>query len=182
VADARCDNVLVRPPPGGLVEGQRRPKVLRLVRGGDWYVADRGRFEKIGSGDLSVRDLKAVRADLRESAGADAVFVCVARPREVEQVLTHRWGTRRITWSTRLKKPIAPKLAWVARGARLALLPGDGIVWVDGERLFTPGETVPLPWTDPPVELKVVRPKTVRTALKTAVGPKGPRRAVIDQE
>ncbi len=144
-------------------------------------MADRGRFERIGSGDLSVRDLKAVRADLRESAGPDAVFVCVARPREVEQVLSHRWGTRRITWSARLSKPIAPKLSSVARGARLALLPGEGIVWVDGERLFAPGEVVPLPWTDPPVELKVVRPSIVRDALKVAVGPDGPRRAQIDR-
>lgn len=162
--------------------GQRRPRVLRLAGPVDWYVADVGRFERLGSGDVSVRDMKAVRADLERSAGPDAVFVCVARPKEIEDVLgpKGRFGTRRITWSTRLKAPIAPKVAWVARGSRLALLPGRGIVWVDAERLFTAGETVPLPWTEPPVELEVVRPRAVLAALRTAVGPSGPRRATLD--
>jgi len=166
------------------VPGQRRPRVLRLAGGVDWYLADTGRFERLGSGDVSARDLQAVQAELARSGGPDAVFVCVARPREIEDVLgpKARWGTRRITWSTRLKRPIAPKLAWVARGARLALLPGKGPVWVDGERLFDPGEKVPLPWTEPMVELEVVRPRTVRAALRAAVGPSGPRRAALDAE
>jgi hypothetical protein len=171
----------VRPPPGGLVEGQRRPRVLRIATGVDWYVVDAGRFERIGSGDLSVRDMKAVRADLQESASSKAVFVCVARPREVEDVIgrQHRWGMRRITWSTRLAKPIAPNVAAVARGARLALLPDVGLAWVDGEKIFRSGEAVPLPWTDPPVELPVVRPRQVRAVMKAAIGPKGPNRAEI---
>lgn len=142
---------------------------------------DEGRFCLIGAGDISVRDMRAVEADLRESASSKAVFVCVSRPREIEEVLGRRgrFGTKRITWSQRLSKPIAPKLAAVARGARLALLPGTGIVWVDGEHLFTPGETVPLPWTDPPVELTVVRPRTVLSAMREAVGPSGPKRAEL---
>jgi hypothetical protein len=154
-------------------------------------VVDVGRFVLVGSGDLSVRDMKAVRADLRESGSPQALFVCVARPREIEEVLAPKgssspaagllstWGTRRIRWSTTLKRPIAPTLAAVSRGARLALLPEKGVVWVDGERSFTPGESVPLPWTDPPVSLEVVRPRTVLDAMRAAVGPNGPKRATL---
>ncbi|MGO9198627.1 MAG: hypothetical protein ACLQK4_16055 [Acidimicrobiales bacterium] len=170
-------------PPGGLVDGQRRPRVLRLARAVDWYVADADRFELVGTGDVSMSDVTAVRADLAKASSAHAAFVCVARPREIEDVLGRKsrwvgaWGLRRITWSQSIGKPIAPKLAAVARGARLAVLPDQGLVWVDGERLFKPGETVPLPWTDPPVSLPVVRPRTVLAALRAAVGPQGPRRA-----
>ncbi|MGO9558982.1 MAG: hypothetical protein ACLPQS_08420 [Acidimicrobiales bacterium] len=171
-------------PPGGLVDGQRRPRVLRLAKAVDWYIVDIGRFELVGTGDVSMRDVKAVRADMKEAGSPLAVFVCVARPREIEEVigkksLLNTWSLKRITWSENQGKPIAPKLASVARGARLALLPDQGLVWVDGEHLFKPGETVPLPWTDPPVELLVVRPRTVLAALRTAIGPKGPERAEL---
>ncbi len=169
----------VRAPPGGLVDGQRRRRALRLAGGVDWYLAESGRFDFLGSGDLSLEDARAVLADL--GAGSTAVFVCVAKPRAIEDVLggESRWGLRRLTWSRRLHAEVAPKLASVARGARLALLPGEGLVWVDGERLFTPGELVPLPWTDPPVSLRVVRPADVLLALRRAVGPGGPRRAAV---
>ena len=177
-----CENEIVNLPPGALVDGQRRPRALRLAKGVDWYLVDAGRFELVGSGDLSMRDVTAVQADLRESASPSAVFVCVARPREIEEVLgqKNRWGTKRITWATRRGKPIAPGLPAVARGARLAVLPDAGLVWVDGERLFSPGEKVPLPWTDPPISLEIVRPKAVLGALRKAVGPGGPTRAHME--
>lgn len=170
-------------PPGGLTDGQRRPRALQVASGVDWYVVDTGRFDLVGSGDVSMRDVKAVRAELRESASPTAMFVCVARPKEIEQVLNQKrqWGLRRITWSKELKKPIAPTVAAVARGSRLALLPEVGLVWVDGEKLFTPGETVPLPWTDPPIELLVVRPKRVLEAMRLAIGPTGPKRASLPE-
>jgi hypothetical protein len=176
----------MKPPPGGLVDGQRRPRVLRIAGAVDWYLADRNRFERLGSGDLSMQDIQAVQADLGVADGSKAVFVCVSRPKEIEEILGQgrgaRWGTRRITWSTRLGEPIAPSRGAVARGARVALLPGRGLVWVDGERLFSRDETVPLPWTDPLVELAVVRPREVRRALRQAVGAKGPRRAALPPE
>lgn len=111
------------------------------------------------------------------------MFVCVARPREVEAVIggRNRWGLRRILWSTTLSQPISPKIAAIARGARLAILPDRGLVWVDGERLFSVDEPVPLPWTDPPVELLVVRPKTVRAAMALALGPNAPKRANLNR-
>jgi hypothetical protein len=68
-------------------------------------------------------------------------------------------------------------MRWVARGARVAVLPSSGPVWVDDEHLFAAGETVPLPWTQPLVEMVVVRPKTVLAALRAVIGPGGPRRA-----
>ncbi|MHB1987866.1 MAG: hypothetical protein ACYCSF_07760 [Acidimicrobiales bacterium] len=168
-------------PPGGLVAGQRRPRRLRLVRGADWYVVDRERFELVGSGDLAMSDLAAVEAELRSTERSLGVFVCVSRPKEIEDVLGAgaSWGTKRITWSARIAKPIAPSLAAVARGARLALLPIKGAVWVDGENLFTPGERVPLPWTDPLVALEVVRPKALLRVLRAALGGSGPRRAQL---
>lgn len=172
----------VRAPPGGLTDGQRRPRALRLAGGVDWYLAESGRFDFVGSGDVSLEDALSVRAEL--GAGSGAVFVCVARPRAIEDVLggESKWGLRRLTWSRRLHAEVAPKLASVARGARLALLPGDDLVWVDGERLFRPGELVPLPWTDPPVSLRVVRPRNVLAALRRAVGPDGPRRAAVGRD
>jgi len=174
----------VNSPPGGLVDGQRRPRALRLAKAVDWYFVDAGRFELVGTGDVSMRDVKAVRADLKEFGSSQAVFVCVARPREIEEVigkksLLNAWTLKRITWSEHQGRTIAPKLASVARGARLALLPEQGLAWVDGEHLFKAGETVPLPWTDPPVELVVVRPRTVLAALRAAIGPAGPDRAEL---
>lgn len=144
-------------------------------------MADTGRFELVGSGDLAGDDLEDVRRQLEMAPSGAAVFVCVARPREIEEVLgkNGQWGTKRITWSERVQKPLAPSRAAVARGARVAVLPREGIVWVDGERLFTVGEHVPLPWTEPLVTLLVVRPKSVRQALSRAVGQKGPRRAQL---
>jgi hypothetical protein len=52
-----------------------------------------------------------------------------------------------------------------------------GTVWVDGERLFKPGEPVPLPWTSPEVSLVVVRPPALRKAMKATLGRDGPSRA-----
>lgn len=171
-------------PPGGLVPEQRRPKVVRLVKGGDWYAAGPGRLDLVGSGDLSVRDLAAVGVDLERSSTPWTVFVCVARPKEVEDVLGPKgtFGTKRITWSRRMDYRISPKVSAIARGARIALLPDAGVVWVDGERLFRPGEAVPLPWTDPPLSLVVVRPSVVRRALDAAVGPGGPKRALLQAD
>lgn len=162
--------------PGGIVDGQRRPRPLRLAAAVDWYLVTADRFELLGSGDLSERDAKAIRDELRASYPAGAVFVGVARPREIEDILPSKWGTRRITWSERLRRPIAPSRAAVARGARLAVL-SSGPVWVDSERLFTPGESVPLPWTEPPVSLRVLRPRQLRRELDGVLGRAGPRRA-----
>ena len=135
---------------------------------------------RVGSGDVSLRDLDAVRGDLWAVGRQRAVFVCVARPREIEEVLgKNRFGTKRLTWSERLRSPIRPTVSSVARGARLALLPGRGLVWVDGEHLFKQGETVPLAWMEPPVELEVVRPGVVKKALRAALGPSGPQRAEV---
>ena len=164
--------------PGGLIDGQRRPKQLRLGAALEWYVAAAGRFERVGSGDVSEADLVAVAAELGEAA----VFVCVAKPKAIESYLARpSLGTSRIGRRSRLRDrplpPVSPKPRWVARGARLAVVPGHGTVWVDDEHLFKAGERVPLPWTDPPVELVVVRPATVYAAMKAAMGPHAPKRA-----
>jgi hypothetical protein len=166
----------VTEPPGGLLDQQRRPKPIRLVGKADWYVISMGRFELVGSGDVSDADLRSVHRDL----GADGVFVCVAKPPQLEQYLPKRaWGTRRISRAFQRATPLYPKLRWVARGARLAVLPEVGTVWVDGEHLFTVGEPVPLTWTDPLVELTVVRPPSVYAAMKAMVGEHGPKRASL---
>ncbi len=113
--------------------------------------------------------------------GAAGVFVCVAKARELDELLP-RWmrtTRRRITQADRLGAPIPPKLNWVARGARVAVLPEFGTVWVDDEHLFRPGELVPLPWTDPLVELTVVRPAAVLVAMRDILGPGGPKRAKL---
>ncbi len=163
-------------PPGHLVDGQRRPRAARLAGGADWYLAAAGRFGLVGSGDLSAADLSRVHDDL----GGEGVFVCVAKPAGLESRLAAPdLGTRRITASSRRVAPTRPKVAWVASGARLAVLPDVGSVWVDGEHLFHPGEIVPLPWTDPVVKLLVIRPGTLRTAIRSALGKRGPRRATV---
>ncbi len=163
-------------PPGGLTDGQRRPRAQRLGVNLDWYVAAAGRFERVGSGDVSDDDLRAVGRELGEAA----VFVCVAKPKPLETHLRKPGvGTRRITRSSRLTGKVPPKARWVARGARVAVLPSKGTVWVDDEHLFKPGERVPLPWTDPPVELVVVRPAAVYAAMKAAMGRNGPKRAEL---
>lgn len=164
-------------PPGGLTDRQRRPKELRLGGNLDWYLVAEGHFDRVGSGDVSADDLQAVAREL----GDGAVFVCVAKPKQLESYLAKpAIGTRRITNSSKLAGKTPPKARWVARGARLAVLPSQGTVWVDDERLFKPGERVPLPWTDPAVELVVVRPATVYAAMKAVMGPKGPKRARSD--
>lgn len=163
-------------PPGGLLDKQKRPKPVRLAGKTDWYLIAPGRFELVGSGDVSEADLRSVHREL----GGGAVFVCVAKPAPLETFLpAQRIGTRRISRSLRQKAPTRPKLRWVAKGARLAVLPELGTVWVDDEHLFKVGELVPLPWTDPPVELLVVRPPTVFAAMKALVGPEGPKRATL---
>lgn len=166
----------VMPPPGGLNDQQRRPRALRLAGDLDWYVVSAGCFERVGSGDVSDADLRSVRREL----GDAAVFVCVAKPVPLETYLPKaKLATRRITRSSRSKVRQAPKLRWVATGARLAVLPELGTVWVDDEHLFKVGDTVPLPWTDPPVELVVVRPAAIYAAMKVALGPNGPKRATL---
>ena len=133
-----------------------------------------GRFELLGSGDVSDADLRSVHRELRDTG----VFVCVAKPVPLEKYLPKaNFGTRRISRSSNTALPTRPKLRWVAKGARLAVLPQAGSVWVDDEHLFKVGEVVPLPWTDPAVELVVVRPATVYAAMKSIVGAKGPKRA-----
>ena len=166
----------VLPPPGGLSDQQHRPRPLRLGENLDWYVVSAGRFERVGSGDVSDEDLRSVAREL----GDTAVFVCVAKPVPLEAYLSKaQLGTRRITRSSRAKVRSSPKLRWVATGARLAVLPGRGTVWVDDEHLFKVGEAVPLPWTDPPVELVVVRPAAVYAAMRVALGRDGPTRATL---
>jgi hypothetical protein len=138
-----------------------------------WYVVAAGRFEYVGQGDVSEADMRAVGRELREG-----IFVAVGQPKTAEDVLgTRAWGLRRLRWADKLRRPISPKLAWVAKGARIAVLPEMGTVWVDGERLFTPGEPVPLPWTSPEVALVVLRPSALLKAMEAILGPAGPRRA-----
>ena len=154
---------------------QRRARTIQLAAKADWYLIKSGRFDLVGSGDVSAEDLRAVHREL----GARGVFVCVAKPKPLEEVLAQKWGTKRITRSSRAPAPIGPKLRWVALGARVAVLPDLGTVWVDDEHLFKAGDTVPLPWTEPPVALVVVRPSTVLEAMRVVLGPNGPKRATL---
>ncbi len=172
----------MRPAPGGLIDGQQRPRALRLAGPVDWYVAGGGVFELVGTGDVSAADAEAVREELARSAAPLAVFVCVSRRKGVDELLAEgkSSGPRRQRWASR-RKPMAPSVAAVARGARIAVLPGSGAVWVDAERIFPPGDRVPLPWTSPRIDLESVRPKTVREAMRLALGKDGPRRATIDE-
>lgn len=162
--------------PGGLVSEQRRSRELRLAERPDWYLAADQLLQYVGSGDLSLADLQAVRAEVTGRYGERACFVAVGRPRELEEHLSNRFGTRRITWSERLGRPLAPSVRAIARGARLAVTSG-GIFWVDGERLFEERKEVSLPWTSPPVELAVLRPASLRRVLEAAIGSSGPKRA-----
>lgn len=160
--------------PGGLIDSQRRARSLRLVDRADWYLVRQGSFEFLGAGDVSEADLRSVHREL----GATGVFVCVAKPPRLENYLGKQpWGVRRLSFSSNVNGPAGPKLRWVAQGARLAVLPDLGSVWVDDEHLFPAGEEVPLPWTNPPVALIVVRPRTVYAAMKAMIGPSGPKRA-----
>ena len=160
-------------PPGGLVDGQRRLRTSQVVGRCDWYVIEAGRFDFVGHGEVSEADLRAVGEEIPGGA-----FVCVRLPRPVEEVLGEsRIGTRRLRLSARLRRSGAPRLKWVARGARVAVLPGGRIVWVDGEHLFEEGERLLLPWTSPTISLVVVRPAVVYRCLRQVVGPAGPTRA-----
>lgn len=159
--------------PGGLHDSTRRPKRLRVVSSGDWYLAGEGTLVKAGFGELGLADLEAVRRDLGRR-----VFVAHPKVRPLENYLGRSGPrlNRRLRWYERMSSPPMPTVGAVARGAQVAVLPGRGVVWVDGEGLFKPGAPVPLPWTDPPVELVVVRPRDLIAELKLVIGPGGPRR------
>lgn len=158
--------------PGGLYDSTRRPRRLRVVSNGDWFLAAKGLFARVGFGELAMADLEAVRSELGER-----VFVAHPEVRALEKYM--RGGSsrlyKRIRWYESLSGPPLPSVAAVARGAQVAVLPKEGIVWVDGEHLFEVGSEVPLPWTDPPVSLRVVRPKHVTAELRRVIGPGGPK-------
>jgi hypothetical protein len=170
--------------PGGLHDSTRRPRHLRVVSNGNWYLAAPGLLAKVGFGELAIADLDAVAADLGER-------VFVAHP-EVKQIERHLGPTpprltRRLRWFEGLSEPFRPGLNAIARGAQVAVLPAggpgpSGVVWVDGERVFGPGEVVPLPWTDPLVSLTVVRPRAVAVAMRAVIGPGGPKRASLPED
>jgi hypothetical protein len=162
--------------PGGLFDSTRRPRHLRVVSNGAWYVAGRGSLQEVGFGELAMADLEAVRADLGGRA-----FLAHPKVRTIEDVLGGgRRVPRRLRWHERVKDPLPPTLAAVARGAQVAVLPTEGIVWVDGEGIFKRERVVPLPWTDPLVLLPVMQPRQVIAVLREIVGPDGPRRVQRD--
>lgn len=164
--------------PGGLYDSTRRPRRLRVVSYGNWYLAAPGILQKVGFGELALADLEAVYRELGKK-----VFVAHPEPHPIENYLSSRptvgsrrtWGLRRQKFYGEAEAPL-PSLGAVARGAQVAVLPGIGPVWVDGVRLFKPGEMAPLPWTEPLVELRVVRPKQLQKAMVAAIGPDGPKR------
>ena len=86
-------------------------------------------------------------------------------------------ASRRVQRYEQRRDETPPSVRSVAKGAQVAVLPKIGPVWVDGHRLFRPGEKATLPWTEPRVELVSVRPAVVRSAMRAAIGPRGPRRA-----
>lgn len=170
--------------PGGLHDSTRRPRHLRVVSNGSWYLAAPGLFAKVGFGELAIADLDAVAADLGEK-----VFVAHPQVKQIERYLdaTPPRLTRRLRWFEGLSEPPRPGVNAVARGAQVAVLPGGGpgptgVVWVDGDRVFRPGEVVPLPWTAPLVSLPVVRPRAVAAAIRAVIGPDGPKRASLPEE
>jgi hypothetical protein len=170
--------------PAGLVDGQKHPRRLQVSGGGPWFLADSGHLERVGSGDLSLADLKAIEAELGER-----VFVGVPRQRSLYEYMTgkaprkgdHRASvgmgpTQRLRRFEELRDNSPPTVVGLARAAQVAVLPGVGPVFVDSYRLFRPGELASLPWTDPRVELPVVRPSALRSALRTVVGRRHPWR------
>jgi hypothetical protein len=160
------------PAPGGLFDATRRPRHLRVVSNGDWYLAGPGLLQKVGFGELAVADLEAVRDDLGERA-----FLAHPEVRPLETYLRGASGLpRRMRWADRTRSPALPTVAGVARGAQVAVLPDLGVVWVDGEGLFKRDREVPLPWTDPLIYLPVVQPRAVIAVLRRIIGPGGPRR------
>ncbi len=153
------------PLPAGLVAGQKRRRAEQLVAECDWYVVEPARFAYLATGDVSLDDLE--RLALAEPM---ALFVCVRVAKGPEEVLSSsRFVTRRLRLAARLRPARSPRQRWVARGARVAVLPEKGVVWVDRERLFRRSEHVSLPWTDPPVSLPVVRVPEVRAAMRQVV-------------
>lgn len=169
--------------PGGLHDSTRRPRHLRVVSNGSWYLAAAGLLAKVGFGELALADLEAVSADL----GA-RVFVAHPEVRQLERYLSGSPRlTRRLRWYEGLSEPLQPSVGAVARGARVAVLPAggpgpSGVVWVDGDRVFRPGEVVPLPWTEPLVSLEVVRPRAVTAAIRAVIGPGGPKRVQAPED
>jgi hypothetical protein len=162
------------------MDRQWRARSIQVVAKCDWYVVRKGIFDYVGKGDVSEADLRAVHRELRDSG----VFVCVPKPVSLDEKLgSSRLGMRltprRIRKSEAAGARLQPKLRWVALGARVAVLPDPGPVWVDEERLFVPGEVVPLPWTEPRIEMTIVRPKTVLEAMIAVLGPDGPKRATL---
>ena len=158
--------------PGGLHDSTRRPRQLRVVSNGDWYVAAPGTLKKVGFGELAIADLEAVRNDL-----GDRVFLAHPQVRSIERYLGRPARMpRRMRWFERASQPIQPSVAAVARGAQVAVLPEVGVVWVDGEGIFREGDEVPLPWTEPPVVMRVARPRSVASAMRRVIGPGGPKR------
>jgi hypothetical protein len=166
------------PAPGGLFDATRRPRHLRLVSNGDWYLAAPGLLQKVGFGELALADLEAVRDDLGENA-----FLAHPEVKPLEEYLGGARGLpRRMRWPDRARSPSLPTVAGVARGAQVAVLPEQGIVWVDGEGLFKRDREVPLPWTDPLIYLPVVQPRAVIAVLRRIIGPGGPRRVQAASE
>jgi hypothetical protein len=164
--------------PGGLYDSTRRPRRLRVVSYGNWFLAAPGILQQVGFGELALEDLEAVYRDL-----GGKVFVAHPEPHPMENYLSsgpavgrrRTFGMRRQKFYGEAGAPL-PSLGAVARGAQVAVLPEVGPVWVDGVRLFKPGEIAPLPWTDPLVELRVVRPRELQKAMLAVIGPNGPKR------
>lgn len=174
---AACNHWGVELPPAGLIEGRRLPKRLRVNGGGPWFLAAEGAFELVGRGDLSHANLLAVQEDLR-----GRVFVSLPFTRPLEEFLEKPnsllsgYVARRMRRVENSRSRQQPSVAAVARGAQVAVVPDLGVVWVDTHRIFKPGERAPLPWTEPLVELVVVRPRELRTAMERVIGPHGPKR------
>lgn len=157
--------------PGGLFDSTRRPRRLRVVSNGDWYLAGPGLLEKVGFGELALSDLEAVRADL-----GDRAFLAHPEVRPLADYLRGSSRLPRRLRADRLTEPVSPSLAAVARGAQVAVLPELGIVWVDGEGIFKRYSEVPLAWTDPLISLPVVQARRVIACMRRIIGPGGPRR------
>ncbi len=165
--------------PAALIDGRRLPRRLQVSGGGPWYLAGPGSFERVGAGDLSYADLKEVEAELGK-----AILVALPLLRSLQDYLTGeapgRTGSksslittgalRRIQRFEDTREKMPPTVSSVARAAQVAILPDLGPVWVDRHRLFRPGERATLHWTEPRVELDVVRPSTVRAALREVIG------------
>ena len=173
------------PVPAALVDGRKLPRRLQVSGGGPWFLAGPGSFERVGSGDLSLADLKAVEAEL-----GDRVLVALPLLRSFQEHLSKKAESsqgvglfaslgairRHLQHYEQVRDNAPPRVSAVARGAQVAVLPRFGPVWVDGHRLFRQGETATLPWTQPRVQLTVVRPSTVRAAMREVIARQPPRR------